>query len=60
LLTKALDYGSLTLLFQDSVGGLQVQNPTTNEFTAAPPIVSNGLFFQSSKPDQLRTSLEQL
>jgi len=32
------DYGTLTLLFQDSVGGLQVQNPTTKQFMPAPPI----------------------
>jgi len=32
------DYGTLTLLFQDSVGGLQVQNPTTKQFVPAPPI----------------------
>lgn len=32
------DYGTLTLLFQDSIGGLQVQNPTTKQFAPAPPI----------------------
>ncbi|KAF9791871.1 Clavaminate synthase-like protein [Thelephora terrestris] len=32
------DYGTVTLLFQDPVGGLQVQNPTTKEFAPAPPI----------------------
>jgi len=32
------DYGTLTLLFQDTVGGLQVQNPTTKQFASAPPI----------------------
>lgn len=32
------DYGTLTLLFQDSVGGLQVQNPISKEFCPAPPI----------------------
>jgi isopenicillin N synthase-like dioxygenase len=32
------DYGTLTLLFQDSVGGLQVQNPATKQFDPAPPI----------------------
>jgi len=32
------DYGSLTLLFQDNVGGLEVQDPHTGEYVAAPPI----------------------
>jgi len=36
------DYGTLTLLFQDSVGGLEVQNPHTGEFVPAVPIVSYG------------------
>lgn len=36
------DYGTLTLLFQDSVGGLEVQNPHTGEFVPAIPIVSSG------------------
>ncbi|KAG8759141.1 hypothetical protein FRC11_002467 [Ceratobasidium sp. 423] len=32
------DYGSLTLLFQDQVGGLEVQNPHTKQFQPATPI----------------------
>ncbi|EGO02062.1 hypothetical protein SERLA73DRAFT_177782 [Serpula lacrymans var. lacrymans S7.3] len=32
------DYGTLTLLFQDSVGGLEVQNPHTKHFQPATPI----------------------
>ncbi len=36
-----IDYGTLTLLFQDSVGGLEVKNPHTGEFVPATPIVSN-------------------
>ncbi|KAG5342309.1 hypothetical protein C0989_003438 [Termitomyces sp. Mn162] len=32
------DYGTLTLLFQDSVGGLEVQNPHTGNFVPATPI----------------------
>lgn len=38
---KALitDYGTLTLLFQDGVGGLEVQNPHSREFVPATPIV---------------------
>ena len=35
-----IDYGTLTLLFQDSVGGLEVENPHTNHFQPAKPIVS--------------------
>lgn len=34
------DYGTLTLLFQDSVGGLEAQNPHTGKFIPATPIVS--------------------
>ena|SRR6267154_2499426 len=33
------DYGTLTLLFQDSVGGLEVQNPHTKHYQPATPIV---------------------
>jgi len=32
------DYGSLTFVFQDDVGGLQVQNPHTENFIPAIPI----------------------
>lgn len=32
------DYGTVTLLFQDSVGGLEVQNPQTGEFQPVVPI----------------------
>ncbi|KAK7054185.1 BTB domain-containing protein [Favolaschia claudopus] len=32
------DYGTLTLLFQDQVGGLEVQNPHTGSFVPALPI----------------------
>ncbi|KAF5322190.1 hypothetical protein D9619_000471 [Psilocybe cf. subviscida] len=32
------DYGTLTLLFQDSVGGLEVQNPHTGTFIPATPV----------------------
>ncbi|KAJ9647022.1 hypothetical protein H2199_002008 [Coniosporium tulheliwenetii] len=32
------DFGTLTLLFQDDVGGLEIQHPQTEEFIAAPPI----------------------
>ena len=40
LMARGTDYGSITLLFQDSVGGLEVQNPQTGEFQPAVPIVS--------------------
>ncbi|KAJ7939205.1 hypothetical protein B0H13DRAFT_1513085, partial [Mycena leptocephala] len=33
------DYGTLTLLFQDFVGGLEVRNPHTGVFVPATPIV---------------------
>jgi len=32
------DFGTLTLLFQDDVGGLEIQHPQTGEFIAAPPV----------------------
>ncbi|KAG1892229.1 hypothetical protein F4604DRAFT_1966573 [Suillus subluteus] len=32
------DYGTLTLLFQDSIGGLEVQNPHTEHYQPASPI----------------------
>jgi isopenicillin N synthase-like dioxygenase len=34
-----VDYGTLTLLFQDNVGGLEVENPHTRHFQPAKPIV---------------------
>jgi isopenicillin N synthase-like dioxygenase len=34
-----IDYGSLTLVFQDNVGGLEVENPHTEHFQPAKPIV---------------------
>jgi len=37
--TSCVDYGTLTLLFQDSVGGLEVENPHTKHFQPAKPIV---------------------
>lgn len=38
-LLSSIDYGTLTLLFQDSVGGLEVQNPHTGDYQPAHPIV---------------------
>ncbi|KIJ56760.1 hypothetical protein M422DRAFT_149016 [Sphaerobolus stellatus SS14] len=37
-LYRILDYGTLTFVFQDSVGGLEVQNPHTKQFHPATPI----------------------
>ncbi len=37
--TTYTDYGTLTLLFQDNVGGLEVENPHTKHFQPAKPIV---------------------
>jgi len=34
-----VDYGTITLLFQDDVGGLEVENPHTKHFQPAKPIV---------------------
>jgi isopenicillin N synthase-like dioxygenase len=39
------DYGTLTFVFQDNVGGLQVQNPHTKQYHPATPIVSDGPSF---------------
>ncbi|KAG0150387.1 hypothetical protein CROQUDRAFT_652283 [Cronartium quercuum f. sp. fusiforme G11] len=32
------DYGTITLLFQDSIGGLEIEDPSTKQFTAVPPL----------------------
>lgn len=37
--TAYTDYGTITLLFQDNVGGLEVENPHTKHFQPAKPIV---------------------
>jgi isopenicillin N synthase-like dioxygenase len=34
-----VDYGTLTLVFQDNVGGLEVENPHTKHFRPVKPIV---------------------
>ena len=44
--TTYTDYGTITLLFQDNVGGLEVENPHTKHFQPAKPIVC----VQSSAP----------
>jgi isopenicillin N synthase-like dioxygenase len=38
------DYGTLTFVFQDRVGGLQVQNPHTKQYHPATPIVSRLIY----------------
>lgn len=48
-----VDYGTLTLLFQDSVGGLEVQNPHTKHFQPAKPIVCH-VFHLGKRPTEPR------
>ncbi|KAL0949291.1 hypothetical protein HGRIS_009369 [Hohenbuehelia grisea] len=59
------DYGSLTLLFQDSVGGLEVQNPHTQVFHPATPIpgtivVNVGDLLARWSNDILRSTLHRV
>ncbi|KAF9534769.1 hypothetical protein CPB83DRAFT_842915 [Crepidotus variabilis] len=59
------DYGTLTLLFQDSVGGLEVQNPNTGKFVAATPIndtivVNVGDLLARWSNDILRSTLHRV
>ncbi|KAJ8515346.1 hypothetical protein ONZ45_g7234 [Pleurotus djamor] len=59
------DYGTVTLLFQDSVGGLQVQNPHTKVFHAAPPIpdtivINVGDLLSRWSNDLLRSTLHRV
>lgn len=59
------DYGTLTLLFQDSVGGLEVQNPKTGQFQPAPPIpgtivVNAGDLLARWSNDVLRSTLHRV
>jgi len=59
------DYGSITLLFQDHVGGLEVQNPHTKHFQAAPPIpgtivVNAGDLMARWSNDVLRSTLHRV
>ncbi|KAI0700732.1 Clavaminate synthase-like protein [Cytidiella melzeri] len=59
------DYGTLTLLFQDSVGGLEVQNPHTKEFQPAPPIpgsivINAGDLMARWSNDVLRSTLHRV
>ncbi|KAH7887559.1 hypothetical protein F5I97DRAFT_1925999 [Phlebopus sp. FC_14] len=59
------DYGTLTLLFQDSVGGLEVQNPHTKHYQPAPPIpgtivVNAGDLLARWSNDVLRSTLHRV
>jgi len=59
------DYGTLTLLFQDSVGGLEVQNPHTKHFQPAKPIpgtivVNSGDLLARWSNDVLRSTLHRV
>ncbi|KAI0346827.1 Clavaminate synthase-like protein [Trametopsis cervina] len=59
------DYGTLTLLFQDSVGGLEVQHPHTMEYQPAPPIpnaivINAGDLLARWSNDVLRSTLHRV
>ncbi|TFK71761.1 Clavaminate synthase-like protein [Pluteus cervinus] len=59
------DYGTLTLLFQDLVGGLEVRNPHTGEFLPATPIpgtivVNVGDLLARWSNDVLRSTLHRV
>ncbi|TRM68175.1 hypothetical protein BD626DRAFT_480999 [Schizophyllum amplum] len=59
------DYGTLTLLFQDQVGGLQVQHPHTGEYIAATPIpgtivINVGDLLSRWSNDLLRSTLHRV
>ncbi|GAC98041.1 hypothetical protein PHSY_005629 [Pseudozyma hubeiensis SY62] len=59
------DYGSITLLFQDSVGGLEAKNPHTGVYHAADPIpgtivVNVGDLLARWSNDQLRSTLHRV
>jgi len=59
------DYGTLTLLFQDNIGGLEVQNPHTKHFQPAKPIpgtivVNTGDLLARWSNDILRSTLHRV
>ncbi|KAG9315920.1 hypothetical protein JVU11DRAFT_3571 [Chiua virens] len=59
------DYGTITLLFQDSIGGLEVQNPHTQHFQPAHPIpgtvvVNAGDLLAHWSNDVLRSTLHRV
>ncbi|KAG1885351.1 uncharacterized protein F5891DRAFT_1233577 [Suillus fuscotomentosus] len=58
-------YGTLTLLFQDSIGGLEVQNPHTKHYQPASPIpgtivVNAGDLLARWSNDVLRSTLHRV
>ncbi|RDB19906.1 hypothetical protein Hypma_012757 [Hypsizygus marmoreus] len=59
------DYGTLTLLFQDSVGGLEVKDPRTGDFIPATPIpetivINVGDLLARWSNDVLRSTLHRV
>ncbi|KAI0005086.1 hypothetical protein BJV74DRAFT_324444 [Russula compacta] len=59
------DYGTLTLLFQDDVGGLEVENPHTRHFQPARPVpgtivVNTGDLLARWSNDTLRSTLHRV
>ncbi|KDN53201.1 Clavaminate synthase-like protein [Tilletiaria anomala UBC 951] len=59
------DYGSITLLFQDKVGGLEVQNPNTGTYIPAKPIddtivINVGDLLARWSNDTLRSTLHRV
>ncbi|CCM04877.1 uncharacterized protein FIBRA_07070 [Fibroporia radiculosa] len=59
------DYGTLTLLFQDSVGGLEVENPHTKHYQPATPIpgtivINAGDLLARWSNDVLRSTLHRV
>lgn len=59
------DYGTLTLLFQDQVGGLEVQNPHTGNYQPATPIpgtivINAGDLLARWSNDLLRSTLHRV
>ncbi|KAI0307091.1 Clavaminate synthase-like protein [Multifurca ochricompacta] len=59
------DYGTLTLLFQDGVGGLEVENPHTRHFQPAKPmpgtiVVNAGDLLARWSNDVLRSTLHRV
>jgi len=59
------DYGTLALLFQDNVGGLEVENPHTKQFQPAKPIpgtivVNTGDLLARWSNDILRSTLHRV
>jgi isopenicillin N synthase-like dioxygenase len=59
------DYGCLTLLFQDNVGGLQVEDPASKEYVTAPPmedtiVINVGDLLARWSNDTLKSTLHRV